>query len=355
MTTRLRTHAAAALLLLPLGLAMVAEPAAAQHGGTVVAQASLVERFVMRPQGRLHDGQEVRFRLSGAAGGRAWVDVPGVVSGLNLAETRAGVYEGSYVIRRGDNLDAFPRAVATLQTGSQRASAQLDQRGRGRDRDERQARDERPPQVVDVAPDQGARVTARGKTRIAAKLEDRGRAGIDPASVQLRVDGRDVTRAARLTASGIEYHEDLRPGRHSAEVSLRDRSGNVTRHAWSFDVLDDDRLARPSVPVRPIAIPLQITSHYNNMVVDARQPLTIQGRTAPNAVVRLQVVSALMRINRPPLAEHTVRADSGGNFIVQVQPLLSGDVQGARFEVRVRSTLPNGRAVEQRLNVLQQG
>jgi len=352
MKNQLRIHAAAAVLLLPLGLAVVAEPAAAQYSGTV-ARADLIDRFVMQPRGRLHAGEEVRFRLSGAARGRAWVDVPGVVGGLNLAETRPGVYEGSYVIRRGDNLDAFPRAVATLQAGSQRASAQVDQRGRGRDRDEHQARDERPPQVVDIAPAQGARLSERGRTRIAARLDDEGRSGVDRASVQLRVDGRDVTRAARITDDEVEYREDLRPGRHTVELSLRDRAGNLARRSWTFDVVDDERQARPSVPALPASVPLQITSHAFNDQVNAKLPLTIQGRTSPNAVVRVQMEG--IQVIRRPLVERTVRADAKGNFVAHLPALLKPEAPSMRVEVRVRSTLPNRKAAEQTVNMLHLG
>lgn len=134
MKTPILTRAAAALLLLPLG-AIVAQPAAAQPRGAVVAQASAIERFVVRPMGRAQGGEELRFRLDGAPGGRAWVDIPGVASGIALQETRPGLYEGSYTLRRRDARDAAAQAVATLQSGWQRASARADVRGRDDDFD----------------------------------------------------------------------------------------------------------------------------------------------------------------------------------------------------------------------------
>lgn len=132
MKNPILTRAAAALLLLPLG-AIVAQPAAAQHRGAVVAQASAIDRFVVRPMGRAQGGEELRFRLDGVPGGRAWVDIPGVASGITLQETRPGLYEGSYTLRRRDardGRDAAAQAVATLQNGWQRASARADVRGR---------------------------------------------------------------------------------------------------------------------------------------------------------------------------------------------------------------------------------
>lgn len=102
---------------------------------------------------------------------------------------------------------------------------------------ERHQRDQRAPTIYDVTPDHGDRVDDRGRTRITARFEDR-RSGIDLRSVTLVVDGRDVTHRARIADDGIRYADDLRPGRHFAQVVVRDRAGNVARRAWSFEVAD---------------------------------------------------------------------------------------------------------------------
>lgn len=99
-------------------------------------------------------------------------------------------------------------------------------------------RDHRAPRITDVTPDHGERVGERGWTRISARFHDRG-TGV--ASVRLRVDGRDVTGQARVHDDGIRYAENLQPGRHFAELVVRDRAGNATRQSWSFDVVQEDR------------------------------------------------------------------------------------------------------------------
>jgi hypothetical protein len=352
MTTRFRTHAAAALLLLPLGLAVVAEPAAAQYGeyrGQAVAPASLIERFVMRPNGRLRAGEEVRFRLEAVPGAQAWVDVPGVLGGLPLRETRAGRYEAEYVIRTRDDVDAFDRAVATVQSGSLRQSARLDRRGE--DRDERQGRDERrderPPQITDVTPAQGG-VMERGRGRVGARFDDAGRAGVDPASVVLRIDGIDVTSRARISAEGVEFVDVFGLGRHTAELSVRDRAGNVARRTWSFDVADARR------PVPPVAgLPmLQITSHTADAPMDLRWPMTLEGRTVPHAVVRAQ-----MRLNqegRETVLEETTRADAAGYFSMRFSPGRSQRTPEF-VDVTVTADVPHGPSVEQRMRLRARG
>lgn len=100
------------------------------------------------------------------------------------------------------------------------------------------ARDNRAPQIVSVFPANGSRVDDRGRTQIAARFDERG-SGI--AAVTLRVDGRDVSHRTRVDANEIRYAENLQPGRHVAELVVRDRAGNTTRRNWSFDVVDHDR------------------------------------------------------------------------------------------------------------------
>lgn len=106
---------------------------------------------------------------------------------------------------------------------------------------QRHYRDRIAPQIIDVTPDHGDRVGERRRTRISARFEDRG-SGVQAA--WLRVDGRDVTGWSRFDGEQIRYRDDLAPGRHVAEVIVRDNAGNVSRRAWSFVVVDRDRYDR---------------------------------------------------------------------------------------------------------------
>jgi hypothetical protein len=216
-----------------------------------------IDRFVMQEIGRLEPGRELRFRVMGAPGGDASLDIPGVVSGVGLDETRPGVYEGTYTIRRRDDLDAFRTAVATLRHGDQRATARLELR-------------------------EFARV---------------GR------------DDRDV-RGDR----------DAAPDRYSAGP-----------------------------------FPLEITSYQDHAMVDANGNLSIQGRTAPFANVRVQVDSVAsapgMTAIALPVADQSVQADRSGRFGVLVAPRMQS-IPGQRFDVRITAT--NGdRTAEERLTLIQ--
>jgi hypothetical protein len=101
-------------------------------------------------------------------------------------------------------------------------------------------RDDRAPTILDVTPLPGERVGERYRMTVSARFADNA-SGVDPASVQLRIDGRDVTGASRVDNDGVRFHNNLFPGRHVAEVLVRDRAGNIARRSWQFDVVDAGR------------------------------------------------------------------------------------------------------------------
>jgi hypothetical protein len=101
-------------------------------------------------------------------------------------------------------------------------------------------RDHRPPQISDLSPSQGERIGERGWTRISARVTDFG-SGIDARDISLRVDGRDVSYRTRFDGDEVRYRDDLAPGRHFAELVVRDRAGNATRQVWNFDVMPEHR------------------------------------------------------------------------------------------------------------------
>ena len=136
-------------------------------------------------------------------------------------------------------------AMLLLPVGALVASQPAAAQDRGWDGDrweqsQRFHRDHRAPDIYDVSPDHGDRVSDRGWTRITARFSD-NRSGVDPRSVVLRIDGRDVTSQARVDRDDIRYAENLQPGRHTAELYVRDRAGNLGRRTWVFDVVDYGR------------------------------------------------------------------------------------------------------------------
>lgn len=253
MQSILRAPAAsAAILLASLGGAFVATPASAASTYVLpnYQPHDRLQRFELL--GPIAVNQVLTFRVHGMPGGQAWVTIPGIADRWPLNEVQPGVYEGSFGPRPGDDLNAFRRSVATLNISGHVDSASVGGAGVGvtppqysgpagvfpgtRGRDERRAvTDRRGPDIGEVTPAQGERVGNRNRTGISARFSDDA-SGVDMGSVNLRVDGRDVTGASRIGGSEIQYRGDLAPGRHVAEVTVRDRAGNQSRRTWTFDV-----------------------------------------------------------------------------------------------------------------------
>lgn len=102
MKAALRSHVVAALLLVPLGAALVAQPAAAQQQSRyAISDARLKSSGGLRPGDTLFlsaivtaGAQDVTITLS-----------PNVH--VRLAEQSPGAYAGSYVVQPGDGIDPF--------------------------------------------------------------------------------------------------------------------------------------------------------------------------------------------------------------------------------------------------------
>lgn len=258
MKQALRSRAAAAAILVALcgGTAFVATPAVANimGGGQVRAPQDMLYRFELG--GTLAVGRDIVFRVHGLPGGYATVDVPGLLNKWQLKETSPGVYESVFRIEAAYDQSAFLRATATLQVEGRFVDARLGTGGLsvnppfegtvvangGNRYDPRPGgvvtRDRRGPDIIDVSPANGERVRDRRNTRVTARFSDDS-SGVN--SVNLRVDGRDVTNASRIDNGRIDYRADLAPGRHTAELAVRDQAGNVTRRTWTFDVEDNRR------------------------------------------------------------------------------------------------------------------
>lgn len=270
MKSQFRSQAAAAILLAALGAGFVATPASAEP--VVVARSTgapggLLHRFdVTVNQTGLRPG--IIYRVYGVPGANVIVDLPGI-GPVTASEVQPGTYEAGLSLRRGER-NLFPPATAVLRINSSQEIARIPAINAGDPNlahaapvpvqpprvvavppprvvpvpPQQQPRDVRGPEIANVFPAQGERVSERGRTRVTAQFRD-DRAGVDPNSVRLRVDGRDVTRDSRINGEGIEYRDDLAPGNHTAELTLRDRSGNATRRTWTFEVVDARGNARP--------------------------------------------------------------------------------------------------------------
>lgn len=280
-----------------------------------------IERFGVTPLERIEPGAELRFALDGAPGGTVVVDLPGVANDVGLREVRPGHYEGGYTLRRADNLNPSRPIVATLRVGDRVVTASLAV-------PVVQA-DNRPPQIVNLSPREGDAVPGGPSIQVSAHFEDRGGSGVDPASVRIMVSGRNVTQDAQVTPTAVSYRASLPPGRHTVDITARDRAGNAMRREWSFEV----------AAAVPATVPLQILNHGHNGGVEGGSTV-VQGRTAPFAAVEAKVdaiapVPGGFNVAQQVYAQ-TLQADGNGNFSFSFSPRFP--IPGTRYEVSLAST-----------------
>ncbi|MBI4786910.1 MAG: hypothetical protein HY782_07690 [Chloroflexi bacterium] len=122
-------------------------------------------------------------------------------------------------------------------------------------------RDSTPPAITRIDPPDKANVPPTSSATLthviitAAYQDDRA---VDPKSVRLILDGREVTAQTLITDASLTYPADLEPGTHVALLELRDTSGNRTSRAWQFATLPSPEATAtltPTPTLTPAPIP----------------------------------------------------------------------------------------------------
>lgn len=295
------------------------------------ALAPRIDRFSIAPVSRLSPGTELIATLEGVAGAQASFDIGDVASDIPMRELRPGVYEGRYTLRRQDRMTRASSVVASLRTGTQVTRAQLSQP---------LIADTSPPTVVNLAPRENERV-APGVVYVSGNLEDASGTGVDPKSVRLTLNGRDVTRETQITAQSFSYRNTLPAGAYTALLTANDAAGNSVRREWRFDV---------GAAAHALAIEL---SSPTGDTIDGRTPVTIRGRTAPGATVHARVTGLLQVVGPVGLEQEVLNqqvvADRAGNFSLQFQPT---GLPGSRYDL-VLVASQDGRSEETRMRLNQ--
>lgn len=283
-------------------------------------------------------GSELSFTLLGTPGGRASYTIENVIANRGMREVRPGVYTGRYTVRRQDRIPSVLNVVATLQAHNQIVRAQLDQQVVTHPGPSTPANNP----FSNFSPRHNESVPYSNNFTISGEFEDDPRrGGIDPRSLQILFDGRDVTGQSNISSHGFSYRPtNLNPGRHSVEVRGRDANGNIVRSNWDFRMLD----------AAPIAsFPLDILSPHDGAEVGSGA-VEVRGRTLPNATVQIGVTAGILALSQR-IYDNTVQADRQGYFNFSFQPQIR--VPGARYDVTIRATRDNDMR-ERKISLTQQ-
>ena len=297
-----------------------------------------IQKFSVDHYDNLEPGSELTFTLLGTAGGRATYTIENVIANRAMREVRPGVYTGRYTVRRQDRLPAVLNVIATLQANNQIVRAQLD----------RQLVTHPGPTspsanpFSNFSPRHNESIPYSNNFTISGDFEnDPRQGGVDPRSIQILFDGRDVTGQSSISSQGFSYRPlNLTPGNHSVEVRGRDYSGTIVKSNWDFRMLD-------AAPVA--SFPLDILSPPDGVEVGSG-PIEVRGRTLPNASVQVVVTAAILGLSQR-IYDNTLVADRQGYFSFTFQPQMR--VPGARYDVTIRASRDNDMR-ERKISLTQQ-
>ena len=175
-----------------------------------------------RPQ---RAGDSVTIAMQGTPGGAATFDIGSYVTNQAMAERSRGVYIGTYEIPNGANFSEVP-IIGHLRVGTNSApDVQAAQT---------LSASSTPPGISDFAPGESAAVNTRSPAIYATFVADA--VPVNPSSIILWVDGRDVTSESLRTPTFIQYMPQYAYHRGPVHVTVRvaDLAGNTTTKSWTF-------------------------------------------------------------------------------------------------------------------------
>lgn len=179
--------------------------------------------------------------------------------------------------------------------------------------------DETPPTTSNLAPANGSFTSCEAPV-IAANYSD-NRVGIDVHSVQLSLDGNDITSSADITEASVSYQPSspLADGSHTVSLSVSDKSGNRSTTVWQFSI-------------SPVMLSLNLQKAYWATLDDyASRLLSVQYNIAAGAdaaALQTQLLASQA---------------TAGVVLASQTPVPIGDIQpGGKADVVVKYMVPPG-------------
>ncbi|MGH7660505.1 MAG: Ig-like domain-containing protein [Vulcanimicrobiaceae bacterium] len=186
-----------------------------------------IESFSAEPLRPLRIGDKFTFALKGAPGGHATYDIGTFLLAQPLHEGPPGTYRATLAVTPGMNFAQMPvRAhlavageIAALQADNKLSAATI------------------APQITDVAPTSD-QIVNNNMPSIYATFAAPTDLGVDPKTVVLKVNGKDVSGSVTRTSSFVTYTcgTALPDGPVSVSVAVADFAGNETSRTWTFTI-----------------------------------------------------------------------------------------------------------------------
>lgn len=178
----------------------------------------------------LKAGDTLTIRVTGEPNAdRVTASIGNVIRDVRLDERAPGVYTRTVTIEPNTNVTKA-RIVAQMRLNGQDSPAV--------ESTLRVTIDTRPPSFTALIPGDETELLERNPT-LEAAYTDRGGSGVDTESVQLFVNGTDVTRRATITNTRVSYNAQRLPlGQVVARVEVADLAGNIASAEWTMTIAE---------------------------------------------------------------------------------------------------------------------
>lgn len=138
-----------------------------------------------------------------------------------------------------------------------------------------------PPEISGLTPSAGQH-TECDSLVLRASYSD-NRVGVDAASVNLSVDGEDVTALSTINADSIVYSPAIMAsGQHSATLTVADLSGNSASSSWQFDI------SQPTLSLIALGAYWDSYADYSNNLLSVKYQLFNPSAMTANYSVHIQ-------------------------------------------------------------------
>ncbi|MGH7329912.1 MAG: hypothetical protein ACREJX_16310, partial [Polyangiaceae bacterium] len=161
---------------------------------TATESAARIESFTADPLRPLRLGERFTFTLKGTPGGRATYDIGTFITGQPMREEQPGVYKAIMPVDVGMNFAQMPVTGRLVVAGHETTTPATNKISAATIA----------PQITDVAPSSG-QIVNNNKPSIYATFAAPTDLGVDPHSVTLKINGKDVTSSVTRTSSFVTY------------------------------------------------------------------------------------------------------------------------------------------------------
>jgi hypothetical protein len=195
---------------------------------TTAPTAVSVSTFTTSLTRPLKAGDSFSVTMTGTPGGKASFDIADLVQGVPMSESTAGTYAGTFRIPDRFNVTEVP-IYGRLTLGAESAPRV--------EAPQRLSSATVPPQIPEVAPRPGETINNH-RPNIYATFFVPSDIGVDPNTIAISVNDRDVSAAATRTRSFVTYSpaNDFPSGDVRVTIRVSDTAGNSASRSWSFTI-----------------------------------------------------------------------------------------------------------------------